>query len=133
MSNLVLSVTPVYAGLLGLLFALLTFNVIRLRWRERVSLLDGGKTVMIQAIRAQGNFIETVPLGLLLMAFAEINGLPAPLLHALGAFILVGRSLHALGVLSSAGVTKRRVWGMVMTMSGIVGAAVSILYLYAFA
>lgn len=125
MSDFVLTITPFYVGILGLMFVFLTLNVTKIRIRERVSLLDGGKTSLSKAIRAQGNFVETVPLVVFMMALLELNGFSALYLHLIGATLVLGRSLHAFGMLHSAKVTKPRLIGMMMTMAAIVAASVS--------
>src|SRR5690606_19865103 len=61
----------IYAALLSLFFAFLTFRTIRLRQRYRVSLGHGKNLLLMRAIRVHGNFAEYVPLGLLLMAASE--------------------------------------------------------------
>jgi hypothetical protein len=50
--------TAIYAGILGLLAALLTVNVIVNRVRAKVDFGDGGVAALAQAVRAQGNFAE---------------------------------------------------------------------------
>ncbi|MGZ9080482.1 MAG: MAPEG family protein, partial [Burkholderiales bacterium] len=58
-------VTPLYAALLGLWLLVLSLRVVQQRRAARVSLGDGGNTALQRAIRAQGNFVEYVPLALL--------------------------------------------------------------------
>src|SRR5690606_12493193 len=67
----------IYAALLSLFFAFLTFRTIRLRQRYRVSLGHGKNLLLMRAIRVHGNFAEYVPLGLLLMAASEQLGAPS--------------------------------------------------------
>ena len=57
----------VCAGLLGLLAVSLTVSVGRLRMQKKIYLGDGGDPAMLAAIRAHGNFLEYVPLCLLLI------------------------------------------------------------------
>jgi len=45
-------------------------------------------------MRAQGNFIETVPLALALIALTEINGASATFVHSMAATLLIARILH---------------------------------------
>ncbi|MEL6766366.1 MAG: MAPEG family protein [Pseudomonadota bacterium] len=89
-----LPVTALYAGLSGIWLVLLSLAVIRLRWRHRVSLGDGGVAELERACRAHGNAVETVPIVLIMLALAESLGTPAPLLHLFGLGLVVGRVLH---------------------------------------
>ncbi len=65
-------ITLIYAGLLGLLFLLLSFWVVKRRAQFRVMIGEGEAPEMLAAIRAHGNFAEYVPLTLLLMALCEL-------------------------------------------------------------
>lgn len=90
-------ITLIYAGLLGLLFLLLSFWVVKRRAQFRV-MIGRGSPQMLAAIRAHGNFAEYVPLTLLLMALCELAGVGALWLHLGGVLLVVGRILHAIGI-----------------------------------
>ena len=62
-----------YAGLLGLLFIFLTLRIVRMRWKYKVGIGDGGEHVLAKAIRVHSNFIEYVPLALLLLYLVEMQ------------------------------------------------------------
>jgi uncharacterized membrane protein YecN with MAPEG domain len=101
----------VCAGLLGLLAVSLTVSVGRLRMQKKIYLGDGGDPEMLAAIRAHGNFMEYVPLCLLLIyvvsdfytfwyvAVLSLVLLLSRVLHAGGllGFIPLGRTLGASG------------------------------------
>jgi uncharacterized membrane protein YecN with MAPEG domain len=101
----------VCAGLLGLLAVSLTVSVGRLRMQKKIYLGDGGDPEMLAAIRAHGNFMEFVPLCLLLIyvvsdfytfwyvAVLSLVLLLSRVLHAGGllGFIPLGRTLGASG------------------------------------
>ena len=70
-------ITLIYAGLLGLLFLLLSFWVVKRRAQFKVMIGEGEAPEMRSAIRAHGNFAEYVPLTLLLMALCELAGVGA--------------------------------------------------------
>ncbi|WP_324057019.1 MAPEG family protein [Aeromonas caviae] len=91
-------ITLIYAGLLGLLFLLLSFWVVKRRAQFRVMIGEGEAPEMLAAIRAHGNFAEYVPLTLLLMALCELTGVGSLWLHLGGVLLLVGRILHAIGI-----------------------------------
>ena len=64
-------VTTFYASLLGLLFIFLSARVSTNRRRAKVSLGLGEDVGLERANRAQGNFIEYVPIGLILLLLLE--------------------------------------------------------------
>jgi drug/metabolite transporter (DMT)-like permease len=70
-------VTALYAGLLGLLVLILSYRVSRLRLTYRVGTGDGGHDDLGRAIRVQGNAMEYVPLGLVLLLLAAIGAAAA--------------------------------------------------------
>ena len=90
-----LKVTVFYGGLLAIWFLVLSIRVIQGRMgKGRPSLGDGGDPMMQRRIRGHANFAEYVPLTLMLIAFLELNGWPAWVIHLLGANLLLGRILH---------------------------------------
>jgi hypothetical protein len=88
----------VCAGLLGLLGVALLSNVGRVRGKTRVFIGDGGNTELITAMRVQANFVENVPLGLILIWLASAT-YGAPTIAALSIGLVVARVLHAAGML----------------------------------
>lgn len=110
-------VTPLYAALLTALFLALSVRVIRLRFQYKTGIGDGGHEELQRAIRAHGNFVEYVPLGLLLIYILEQAGWGGWIAHLLGLFLLAGRGLHAFGLSQSAGPTPFRLYGMILTMA----------------
>ena len=69
-----LSVAPLYAALLGFLLVHLSIRVIRLRRRLKVAIGVGGEAAIERAARVQANFSEYVPIALILLLLAEIQG-----------------------------------------------------------
>ena len=76
-------ITALYAGILGLMSIPIAFAAGSLRGKTKISIGDGGNTEMLLAMRRHANFIEFVPLALLLIALIELNGAPALAIHAL--------------------------------------------------
>ena len=85
-------VTPIYAGILALLFFVLSYRVILLRGHG-ASLGDGGNPVLLRRIRAHGNFSEYVPFILLMIGMLELSHFSIYVLHALGVTLVVARLL----------------------------------------
>jgi uncharacterized protein len=108
--------TLLFAGLCALFQCMLTGFVIAARARSGVLLLHGGDQRLLRRIRAHGNFTETVPMALLLMALLEQSGLSAMWLWTLGATLLMGRALHAWSILTRSAVWTRSA-GMILTIA----------------
>lgn len=119
------SITAFYAGLLALLLLVLAIRIIRLRWKLRVGIGDGGDRMMLRAVRAHGNAAEYVPIALLLLLAAELNRAQPMLLHACGVVIVGSRVLHAIGLTRSGGPSWPRTVGTVGTMAVVIVLAVS--------
>lgn len=109
-----LTISPFFAGLMILLQVFMTAFVGLYRVKSGIEFLDGGDVTMTRRMRAHGNFIETVPIALLVMALAELSGAPAALLWSGGAVLLVGRLLHAFTIVRY-GTAPGRAIGMAMT------------------
>ena len=76
-----LTITPIYAALIVLLFLGLSWRVILYRRANRLSLGDTGDKNLLKRMRAQANCAEYAPLALLLMVMSELMGSPAVALH----------------------------------------------------
>ena len=63
-----LLVTSIITAILTAIFIKLSFAVIGLRRKNKVGLGSGGHDDLERAIRAQGNFAEYVPFGIILIA-----------------------------------------------------------------
>jgi len=110
------TVTPLYAGFLALLFLALSARVIRHRQTARISVGDNGDKALRKKMRVQANCAEYTPLGLLLLAFSELQGTPDWVLHLLGASLLLGRLAHAVGMGATPQRVELRVFGMLLTL-----------------
>jgi len=111
-----LTVTPLYAGLLALLFLLLSLRVVQGRRRHKISVGDHDNKDMIKRMRVQANCAEYAPIGVLLLAFAEIQGAAFWVVHLAGISLLTGRALHAFGLGSTPQVVPARQAGMYLTV-----------------
>lgn len=106
-----------YVALLTLLLIVLSARIIRLRWRDRIGLGTGESQDLKVAVRIHGNFIEYVPLALLLLVLVDITNGDVWLVHLLGAVLFIARVCHALGLTMSAGVSWARTVGVIGTFS----------------
>ena len=107
-------VTPIYAGLLALLFFVLSLRVVKLRGHG-ASLGDGGNPLLLRRIRAHGNFAEYVPFILLMMGMLELSHFSSYLLHALGVTLVIARLLHAYALSFTEKFKFGRFWGTALT------------------
>ncbi|WP_421869681.1 MAPEG family protein [Motiliproteus sp.] len=118
-----LMITPLYAGLLALLFVGLSVRTLLLRRKLRVAVGDGGDKALLRAMRVHANFVEYVPISLILIAMLELSQISPVVVHALGLCLLLGRLSHAYGVSQLKEDFRFRVFGMALTFAALVSAA----------
>jgi uncharacterized membrane protein YecN with MAPEG domain len=120
-------VTPIYAGLLALLFFVLSLRVVKLRGHG-ASLGDGGNPLLLRRIRAHGNFAEYVPFILLMMGMLELSHFSSYLLHALGVTLVIARLLHAYALSFTEKFKFGRFWGTALTFMLLLACGALCLY-----
>lgn len=125
-------ITAPFAAALTLIFLVLTFAVIKARQTARVGLGDGGNPMVLQAMRRQANFVENVPLTLILLALAEAAGSGATILTACGTALVAARLIHPFGIKAGADAHPARIIGSVVTSLVQLGL-VLLLFLHRFA
>ncbi|WP_036487534.1 MAPEG family protein [Myxosarcina sp. GI1] len=85
--------------------------------------------VLQRKVRAFGNFMEYVPLALLLIILLELVGSPAWLLWLLGIVLTIARIAHAWGVIGIYGASPFRAIGFFLTwLVYLLGAAACLFY-----
>ena len=114
-----LKLTAIYAAILTFVYVKLTLNVINLRRQNEVSLGDGGREDLQQAIRSHANFAEYVPLGLILLACLEANHIHWTIVLLLGGVFTTGRLFYAKAFLEATPNMELRVRGMKFTLWGL--------------
>lgn len=114
-----LKLTAIYAAILTFVYVKLTLNVINLRRQNEVSLGDGGRKDLQQAIRSHGNFAEYVPLGLILLGCLEANHIHWTIVLLLGGVFTTGRLFYAKAFLEATPNMDLRVKGMKFTLWGL--------------
>jgi hypothetical protein len=87
-----------YAGILGLISIAVAFPAGRLRGKLGVSIGDGGSKDLLLAMRRHANFVEAVPIALILLVLLEMNGVSKIAIHSLGAALVLARICHAFGI-----------------------------------
>ena len=100
-------ITALYAGLLGLLAILLANQV--LYGRLRTGQIADWKPDTL--LRVQANFVEQVPMALLILLVLELQGVQPMLIHAFGGSLVLLRLAHAWGLSRDPGATYPRLIG----------------------
>jgi uncharacterized membrane protein YecN with MAPEG domain len=101
----------------------LSMRISRMRVSGRILHGDGGNETLMQRMRAQANFIENVPLALILIGAIELSGKDGRWLAIVGAVFMLGRISHALGMDRNS-VNPLRGVGALVTMATLLGLAV---------
>lgn len=94
-----LPITSTLAALSALALFGLSVAVSLARMKARVKLGTGEDERLLRHIRAQGNFVEYVPLALILCGLAEYRAVPSSWLLLAAGLLIVGRILHAAAML----------------------------------
>lgn len=123
-------VTVIYAALLGIFFVVLSSRVIALRGVRPLRWLafnNYGEMALERSVRAHGNFVEYVPMVLILMYLAEVSDLSDLRLHITGLMLLIGRLMHGIcfGFLRFS--MPLRVGGTLLTLAALVNISISLL------
>jgi uncharacterized membrane protein YecN with MAPEG domain len=115
-----LLITSIIASALTIILIKLSFAVIGLRRKNKVGLGSGGHEELERAIRAQGNFAEYVPFGIILIACLELNAAPGWLVAIPGITLIIGRLIHAVGINEPPPNFSKRVLGMKLTFGTLI-------------
>ena len=116
-------ITALYASLCGLLLVFMAVRVSYTRGKQRVDLGDGGKELMLRAIRTHGNAAEYIPISLILLFFLEMQGSAHWFLHVCGITLVVSRLFHMQGLMASSKLNPGRLvgtglgWALIVVMS----------------
>lgn len=100
-------ITLLYASILGLLSVLLANQVLYVRLR-------GGKEEKWRSNateRVQANFVENVPLALIILFIFEYSSSSNNLIHIFGILLILFRLLHAWGMSKNEGANYPRLIG----------------------
>jgi len=101
--NTPLIVSSTITALHALLLIALSMRVGIIRHRKKIWLLDGGDDQLTRALRVQGNFIEYVPITLILLALVEYHQAASTVvLWCMGGGLLIARLIHATSLSLSA-------------------------------
>lgn len=118
-----LHAAALWSGLSILLLVFLSFRTIFARRSLKVSFGDGGNADLTARSRAFGNASEYIPAGLIILALLALAGFQPVWIHAMGGTLLLGRVLHAWGLVQTKQPAFGRVSGMVLTHLALITGA----------
>ena len=122
---LALPITSLFVAAFVAALVALSLPVTLRRIQVHVPIGDAGDDTLRRRIRAQGNFVEYVPIGVVALGLVESGGAATWMVLALGGALAAGRTLHAAGMLG--GSTPLRGAGMLLTYIALLGAAARLL------
>ena len=108
-------ITALYASILTVIAFVLAQHVIRTRGRTTITLGDRGDDRLLEASRRQMNFVENVPLTLILMLLAEAGKAAPTYLHITGVALVAARLIHPFGITVTRAAHPLRIGGAVAT------------------
>jgi uncharacterized membrane protein YecN with MAPEG domain len=108
-----LPITSLFVAAFSVALIVLSVPVTMRRLKVGEMVGDSVDEILRQRIRAQGNFIEYVPLGVIGMGLVEAHAAPAWMVLIVGGALASGRVLHAIGMLHASG--PMRGFGMILT------------------
>ena len=101
----------------------LSIRIGQIRGKEKIIHGDGGNEALIRRMRAQSNFIENVPLVLIMIGVIEASDKGGEWLAIVGAVFLLARLSHGIGMDNPKGNPFRAI-GTMVTMLTLIGLAV---------
>lgn len=117
-------VTTIITLILAIMLLVLSVRVMQGRSDAKVSLGDGGDPTLIRRIRGMGNFVEYVPLALILLGLAEANGGSDWALWVCGVSLALGRLLHGYAFAFTDHNRFGRAGGIALTFAAYIGLIV---------
>jgi len=101
------TITLFVSSLLVLMKLVLGLRVSMYRNKINMPWGDNGDDQLIRRIRAHANHSEWVPATMIILGLVEMVGVHPIIVGVLGAVILIGRGLHAIGLMGNAEVYNR--------------------------
>ena len=108
-------ITALYTAILTIIAFILAQHVIKTRGRTKIALGFGDDARLLEATRRQMNFVENVPLTLILLLLAEAGGADPLYLHFAGAALVAARVIHPFGITVTRAAHPLRIGGAVAT------------------
>ena len=115
--------TMLIAAIAAVLHVIFTLRVGGYRFSSNISLGDGGDKELLNRIRGHGNFVEQVPIALVLLLLNDLNGLSDTAMYSLGGVLLVSRIVHYLMIIIRSPPMVLRPLSMIGTLGTILVSA----------
>ena len=116
--------TLTFAAIFGVLHVIFTLRVGNYRRTSKINFGEGGDMELRNRMRGHGNFIENVPIALMLLLLNDLNGLSDMFLMVLGSVLLVSRIVHYLMIVTRSLPIILRPLSMLGTLGTILVSAV---------
>lgn len=129
--GIVVPISLYYAGALGLLLVILTYNVLHHHVRARLETEEGTDDLDKRITRVHANFTEYAPIGLGLLIALDMTGPPAAIVHFAGTLFVAARYLHAFGYTKHPLASFGRIIGIQSTLLALAFMTAAVL-LFAF-
>jgi uncharacterized protein len=117
METILLPTTTFAAIWTGAILFSLTLGIGLIRKREKISRGDGGDGHFAKRQRGHANGVEQIPITLILLALAELQGAPVWLVWSIAISLGLGRSFHAIQFWFKAAPFQLRPLGVVLTLA----------------
>lgn len=97
---MLLPITGLYGAILMIFAIALSAKAGSFRGKAKISILFGDPANMelAQRVRVHQNFLEYVPMAIIVMGILELNGGSATFLHVFGIVLVLARIAHAIGL-----------------------------------
>ena len=125
------AITAFYASLLALIYVGLAGWVIAGRVTKETLFGDGGDDAMMRRVRCHANFIEYVPIALILLGLYEGAGGSPTLVRVLLVLLVVARVLHPIGMFAAENTPRQfscRGGGIILTLLVVLVTALALLF-----
>lgn len=123
-----LPVTAISAAIAAIGLVILSVFTSMRRMKTSISIGDGGDAVLLRRIRVQGNYIEYVPVALILIGLLELGGGTTAFIAGIAVAFGLGRVLHAAGLFQ--GSLPLTGSGMLLNHGSLLAAAGALLLRY---
>lgn len=127
MMNATVQAAALWGGIMMLLLFVLSGTAAGRRRRHRIAIGTDGVQDLAVAVRAFGNAAEYIPAGMAGLILLALLAAPIPLIHTVGALLVSGRIIHAVGILYMPGLSLTRRLGMSLTWLSMLIAGVSLI------
>ncbi|MFC3226982.1 MAPEG family protein [Marinibaculum pumilum] len=117
----------VYAGLLALLYLVLSVRLVRARVAHRARRTAATQAALERADAAATDFAGSVPLALIVLALCDLMAVSPYVVHVLGLGLLAARLIHAVDVSRRGPASTGAFAGITLTWLVILGAAALLL------